>query len=73
MKLKGDVEDLEEQGDDMNTKVLFSSNSDMWETPQWLFDKLNSEFNFNLDVCAVPENAKCAVYYTPIKEIWFMP
>ena len=65
---KGDVEDLGVQGDNMNTKLLFSSNSDMWETPQWLFDKLNSEFNFDLDVCAVPENAKCAAYYTPIMD-----
>ena len=41
--------------------------SDMgeWKTPQWLFDTLNKEFEFDLDVCAVPENAKCKRYYTP--------
>lgn len=45
-------------------KILFSSASDMWETPQNLFDELNSEFNFDLDPCATPENAKCERYFT---------
>ena len=36
-----------------------------WETPQWLFDLLNKEFKFTLDVCALPENTKCKRYYTP--------
>lgn len=34
-----------------------------WETPQWLFDYLNAEFNFTLDVCATYENKKCLRYY----------
>ena len=45
--------------------VLFSSKSVVWETPQDLFDKLNAEFHFDLDVCALPENAKCERYYAP--------
>ena len=49
----------------MNTKVLFSSNSDEWATPQDFFDRLNEEFHFNLDPCALPENAKCSKYFTP--------
>ena len=49
----------------MNTEVMFSSKTDLWETPQILFDQLNNEFHFNLDVCALPENTKCAAYYTP--------
>ena len=49
----------------MNTDVMFSSKTDLWETPQEFFDKLDKEFHFNLDVCALPENAKCAAYYTP--------
>lgn len=44
--------------------VHFSSLTDMWATPQDFFDKLNAEFNFDLDVCANDENAKCAKYYT---------
>ena len=43
----------------MNTKVMFSSKTDLWETPQYLFDKLDSEFYFDVDVCALPDNAKC--------------
>ena len=49
----------------MNTEVMFSSKTDLWETPQEFFDKLNQEFHFNLDACALPENAKCEYYYTP--------
>ena len=49
----------------MNTKVMFSSKTDLWETPQYLFDKLDSEFYFDADVCALPDNAKCKKYYTP--------
>ena len=48
----------------MNTELLFSSKTDLWETPQDLFDKLNNEFQFTLDVCATPENAKCDKFYT---------
>ena len=44
---------------------MFSSKTDLWETPKEFFDKLNEEFNFTLDVCALPENAKCKHYYTP--------
>lgn len=49
----------------MNTEVMFSSKTDLWETPQKFFDELDAEFHFSLDVCAVPDNAKCAAYYTP--------
>ena len=43
---------------------LFTSNSSEWETPQWLFDKYNKEYNFTLDVCATKENTKCKKYFT---------
>lgn len=48
----------------MNTKLMFSSKSDLWSTPQYLFDELNKEFNFDIDVCANSENAKCKKYYS---------
>lgn len=57
----------------MNTQVMFSSKTDLWETPQEFFDKLNAEFHFNLDVCALPENAKCTLYYTPEIDGLFQP
>ena len=53
--------------------VLFSSKSVVWETPQDLFDKLNAEFHFDLDVCALPENAKCEKYYTPEDDSLLQP
>ncbi len=37
--------------------------SDQWETPQWLFDELNAEFDFDIDLCANKTNAKCLHYY----------
>lgn len=45
--------------------VHFSSKRIDWETPPDLFDELDAEFSFDLDVCALPENAKCAKYFTP--------
>ena len=49
----------------MNTDVMFSSKTDLWETPQDFFDDLDLGFHFDLDVCALPKNAKCGRYYTP--------
>lgn len=43
--------------------VHFSSEQTEWETPQDLFDKLHAEFDFTVDVCASPENAKCRRYF----------
>lgn len=57
----------------MNTDLMFSSKTDQWETPQDFFDQLNKEFHFTLDVCALPENAKCVDYYTPEQDGLSMP
>ena len=45
-------------------KVHYSSKTVEWETPQELFDELDREFHFTLDVCANSENAKCAKFFT---------
>jgi len=45
-------------------EVMFSSKTDNWATPQWLFDQLDAEFGFTLDVCADDQNAKCDTYFT---------
>jgi len=42
---------------------LFASDKHDWETPQWLFDLLDEEFDFQIDVCATPENAKCRMFW----------
>ena len=47
------------------TEGLKATGSIVQETPQSFFDWLNSVFRFDLDVCALPENAKCEKYYTP--------
>jgi phage N-6-adenine-methyltransferase len=44
--------------------VHFSSKTDMWSTPQSFFTKYDEKYNFNLDVCASEDNAKCAKYFT---------
>lgn len=43
---------------------LFSSNSDEWATPDNIYNELNNEFGFNLDVCATDDNHKCERYFT---------
>ena len=48
----------------MNTDLMFSSQSDNWATPQDFFEKINKEFDFNLDPCADEINHKCEKYYT---------
>ncbi|CDQ22605.1 DNA N-6-adenine-methyltransferase [Halobacillus karajensis] len=44
--------------------VHYSSKTNEWATPQDFFDELNTEFNFTLDPCATPDNAKCDKYFT---------
>lgn len=48
----------------MNNRIHFSSATDNWSTPQYLFDALNKEFHFTLDPCADSSNHKCDKYYT---------
>jgi phage N-6-adenine-methyltransferase len=47
---------------------LFSSATDEWATPQWLFDALDREFGFTLDSCATHDNAKCTLHYTKVED-----
>lgn len=58
----------------MTRDVYASSRTDLWSTPQKLFDVLNERWHFTTDVCALPENAKCEHYYTPeqdgLKQEW---
>lgn len=42
----------------MNTEVMFSSKTDAWATPADFYQKLNSEFHFDLDPCADEYNHK---------------
>lgn len=47
------------------TALLQQPETDVWATPQWLFDALNKEFGFTLDPCSDGTNAKCPKFYTP--------
>ena len=55
------------------TKGLTSTGNIVAETPGYLFDRLSQIFNFTVDVCALPENAKCERFYTPDDDGLFMP
>lgn len=46
------------------TSGMRSSLTDQWDTPQYVFDALDSEFHFTLDVCADESNHMCARYFT---------
>ncbi len=47
-----------------NINVHFSSNTDLWYTPDDFFKRYDAIYGFQLDVCATAENAKCARYFT---------
>ncbi len=59
----------------MNTDLMFSSKTEVWSTPQDFFDKMDAEYNFSLDVCAISDNAKCSTFFTPevdgLKQEWY--
>ena len=46
-------------------KTKFATGKQDWETPDSIFNSLDSEFNFSTDVCASHINAKCTIYFTP--------
>ena len=51
--------------DEQPMAVHFSSKTDLWATPQAFFDKYDAIYNFQTDVCAIAENAKCEIFYSP--------
>lgn len=55
-------------------QVHFSSKTDEWETPQNVFDELNTEFDLEIDVCALPSNKKLNIYWSKrddgLKQDW---
>jgi phage N-6-adenine-methyltransferase len=55
--------------------VHFSSKKDTWGTPWKLFNELSAQYGpFDLDVCALPENAKCPNFFSPeqdgLSQVW---
>lgn len=45
-------------------EVHFSSKSNEWHTPDWLYKQLDDEFHFDLDAASTDENAKCPKHFT---------
>lgn len=56
------------------TSGLMSSLTDNWATPLDLFQQLDKEFGFTLDVCASKDNHKCERYFSKeddaLKQEW---
>lgn len=46
----------------------YNGNGREWQTPPEVFIPLEAEFNFTLDPCATPENAKCELYSTETQD-----
>jgi len=55
-------------------KMAKSLSSTVWGTPPEVFDPINKEFGFTLDVCAILENTKCDNFFSPdddgLKQDW---
>jgi len=55
-------------------KQVFTSNSEDWYTPSWIYNLLNKRYNFTLDPCATKESAKTTKYFTKqtdgLKQDW---
>lgn len=55
--------------------VHFSSKTTEWGTPKWLFDQLNEEFHFTIDVCASHGRQMVERYWDPetdgLKQRWY--
>jgi phage N-6-adenine-methyltransferase len=47
----------------MVDKVLFSSESEEWQTPKDFYDKLNETYHFNLDPCTTKDNPLGTKYF----------
>lgn len=51
-----------------NFGTKFISNKQDYETPMEIFEPLNKEFNFAVDVCATNENKKCESYFNEAQD-----
>lgn len=45
------------------TRGLFTSRTEEWETPDYVFAPLDKEFAFQVDVCATSDNTKCENFF----------
>lgn len=45
-------------------KIHYSSNTNEYKTPKWLFDKLNKIYNFSYDLASNKNNTLCKNFFT---------
>ena len=43
---------------------------DEWQTPKWLFEKLDKQYNFTFDCCATEDNTKCKKWTDSFEFYW---
>ena len=60
----------------MVDKVLFSSETGEWQTPKWLFDKINNLWKIHLDPCTTEDNPLKTPYFfsketNGLKSSWY--
>ncbi len=48
--------------------VHYSSATNEWATPQYLYDWLDERFHFTLDPCCTRKTAKCRLYFTAAED-----
>lgn len=48
----------------MAKEAFKTIHGNIFETPSWLFDSLNEEFSFTVDLACEKENAKCSSFIT---------
>lgn len=44
---------------------MYKSEKKDWETPDYLFERYDEIYNFDIDVCATEENKKCEKFFSP--------
>ena len=50
----------------VNKTNTAADEKDLWQTPKTLFDALNKEFDFDVDICADENNALCFHYFSEL-------
>lgn len=54
-----------------------AANKDLWQTPKDLFNALDQEFDFDVDVCASEDNSLCNMFFcedhSALENEWCLP
>lgn len=62
---KEEIAELRKEFNRERLAHFFSSDKTDWETPNWFFSAVNSEFHFDLDAAATMENRKVKKFFSP--------